>query len=432
MAGAQLISRSRVGGPTQKASLRAGGQALLLPLPHDFVVSVRSMNRFHPPSLLVWITALVLLTGGSAYIARGVWMPWQTNHDIDLKSRDDEYTLFADGIYPHGRVAAATGHAGITNYTVYPPYAFVMFAPIFAPPGYAPDRALFQLLSLAALGLMAIYGAAQLRFAGLSAAALGAVLPLAFSGNFVALFQGQFSIISTALVVAQIWLLRSSRPHMAGACWALAMIKPQIAVAFAVLFFIGDRRQLYGLLTGAVVLAGLSGLALAWTGTSPENLVMNAWLSHHLGFMSAQKNAAGLWVGASGLSPWHATFAVVLLLCAIAGGALYLNRGTRRILSIEQAAGACAALGSAGFYHVHYDNMMLFPLLLALVAAAFRDGRILLFVFAALLGCLCYAEPGLVVGLASTNTVFSWLAFALPLAAAATLICATRRDPAAN
>ncbi len=390
------------------------------------------MNRFHPPSLLVWITALVLLTGGSAYIARGLWMPWQTNHDIDLRARDDEYTLFADGIYPHGRVAAATGHAGITNYTVYPPYAFVMFAPIFAPPGYAPDRALFQLLSLAALGLMAIYGAAQLRFAGLSAAALGAVLPLAFSGNFVALFQGQFSIISTALVVAQIWLLRSSRPHMAGACWALAMVKPQIAVAFAVLFFIGDRRQLYGLLTGAVVLAGLSGLALAWTGTSPENLVMNGWLSHHLGFMSAQKNAAGLWVGASGLSPWHATFAVVLLLCAIAGGALYLNRGTRRILSIEQAAGACAALGSAGFYHVHYDNMMLFPLLLALVAAAFRDGRILLFVFAALLGCLCYAEPGLVVGLASTNTVFSWLAFALPLAAAATLICATRRDPAAN
>jgi len=407
-------------------------QALLLPLPHDFVASVPHMNRFHPPPLLVWITALVLLTGGSAYIARGLWMPWTTNHDIDLKLRDDEYTLFAGGIYPHGRVAAASGHPGITNYTVYPPYAFVIFTPIFALPGYPPDRALFQLLSLAALGLMAIYGAAQLRFAGLSAAALGAVLPLAFSGNFVALFQGQFSIISTALVVTQIWLLRSGRPHMAGACWALAMIKPQIAVAFAVLFFIGDRHQLYGLLIGAVVLAGLSGLALAWTGTSPENLVMNGWLSHRLGFMSAQKNAAGLWVGASGLSPWHATVAVVLLLCAVAGAALYLNRGTRRILSIEQAAGTCAALGFAGFYHVHYDNMMLFPLLLALVTAAFRDGRILLFVLAALLGCLCYGEPGLVVGLATTNATFRWLAFALPLAAAATLIWATSREPDAN
>ena len=390
------------------------------------------MNRSHPPSLLVWITALVLLTGGSAYIARGLWLPWQTDHDIDLKLRDDEYTLFAGGIYPHGQVAAATGHPGITNYTVYPPYAFVMFTPIFAPPGYPPDRALFQLLSLAALGLMAIYGAAQLRFAGPSAAALGAVLPLAFSGNFVALFQGQFSIISTALVVTQIWLLRSGRPVIAGACWALAMVKPQIAAVFAVLFVIGDRRQLYGLLIGAVILVGLSGLALIWTGTSPENLVMNGWLSHRLGFMSGQKNAASLWVGAIGLSPWHATVAVVLLLCAVAGAALYLNRGTRRMLSIEQAAGTCAALGYAGFYHVHYDNMMLFPLLLALVAAAFRDGRILLFVLAALLGCLCYGEPGLVVGLATTNATFRWLAFALPLAAAATLIWATRKDPGAN
>jgi len=426
MAGAQLISRSRVGGPTQKASLPAGRQALLLPLPHDFVVSVRSMNRFHPPSLLVWITALVLLTGGSAYIARGVLMPWQTNQDVDLQVREREYAVFADGIYPHGLVAAEDGHQGVTKYTVYPPYAFAMFAPLFAPPGYAPDRALLQLLSLAGLGLMAAYGAAQLRFGGPAAAALGVAIPLAFSGNFVALCQGQFSIISTALVVAQIWLLRSSRPHMAGACWALAMIKPQIAVAFALLFIIGNRRHLYGLLTGAACLAGLSAMALLWTGTSPRNLVLNGWFSHRLDFIAQQQNAAGFWIGTVGLDPFLVTAAALLVLGGMAAMALYLNRLTGRILTMEQAAAVCAAIGYAGFYHVHYDNMMLFPLLLALAAAAFRCERVVLYAAGILLAVTAYAEPGWTEYLVQHYTAASWLNFLAPLIGAAALLATDR------
>jgi len=184
------------------------------------------MKQFVPPSAVLWIVAAVLLAGGAAYIGRGLTLPWQREQDIDLKLRNDEHAIFAERIYPHGMVAAADGYKGITNYTIYPPYAFSMFTPLFAPPGYKPDRALFQLLSVAALGFMAFYGASKLRFAGAAATALGAAIPLAFSGNFVALCQGQFSIISTGLIVAQILLLERKRPAVAGLCWALAMIKP--------------------------------------------------------------------------------------------------------------------------------------------------------------------------------------------------------------
>ena len=372
------------------------------------------MNHFRPPAALIWLVAAVLLAGGAAYIGRGLFLPWHTNQDIDLKLRNDEHALFAQRIYPHGLVAAADGHKGITNYTIYQPYAFSMFTPLFAPPGYKPDRALYQLLSLAALALMAFYGAQRLRFAGPAATALGAAIPLAFSGNFIALFQGQFSIISTGLIIAQIMLLQNKRPVAAGLCWSLAMIKPQIAVAFALLFFLGQRRNILGLLVGAACLAALSGFALVWTGTSPENLVVNGMLSHRIGYMAQQENAAGMWMGASGLDPFRATALALLLLTLLAGALWIFARRHAQSISMENAAALCAALGYSGFYHVHYDNMMLFPLLLALVASALKNNRLLVWAAAAILAAVSYGEPGFVVGWAQANALVRWFIFLCP------------------
>jgi hypothetical protein len=380
------------------------------------------MKRFRPPGAVIWLVAAVLFAGGAAYIGRGLSLPWQTNQDIDLKLRNDEHAIFAERIYPHGLVATADGHAGITNYTVYPPYAFSMFTPLFAPPGYTPDRALFQLLSVVALGLMAFYGASQLRFAGSAATALGVAIPLAFSGNFVALCQGQFSIISTVLIITQIMLLQNKRPVAAGLCWSLAMVKPQIAVAFAWLFFLGERRNILGLFVGAVCLAALSGLALLWTGTSLENLVVNGMLSHRIGYMAQQENAAGIWMGASGLNPFRATALALLLLALLAGALWVFARRHAQSISIENAAALCAALGYSGFYHVHYDNMMLFPLLLALVVSALKNNQVLVWATAAILAAICYGEPGIIVGWAQSNAFARWFIFLCPLAACAVLL----------
>jgi hypothetical protein len=390
------------------------------------------MKHFRPPGAVIWLVAAVLFAGGAAYIGRGLSLPWQTNQDIDLKLRNDEHAIFAERIYPHGLVAAADGHAGITNYTVYPPYAFAIFTPLFAPPGYNPDRALFQLLSVAALGLMAFYGASQLRFAGPAATALGAAIPLAFSGNFVALCQGQFSIISTGLIIAQIMLLERKRPVAAGLCWALAMIKPQIGAAFALLFFIGPRRNILGLLAGAASLLILSAVALLWTGSSFENVLVNGLLSHQLGHLAAQDHAAGMWMAFTGLSPIQATAAIGAVLMLTAAAVWLPGRRVTEKLPLDQTAAVCAALGYAGFYHVHYDNMMLFPLLLALVVAGFRHNGKMLFSAAAVLAIICYAEPGLIVGAAQTSAFVRWFIFFWPAIACAILLLTPRSSQGAS
>lgn len=392
------------------------------------------MKPFRPPAVVLWIAAAILLAGGTAYIGRGLWLPWQTDQDIDLKLRNDEYAIFAERIYPHGLVATAEGHHGITNYTVYPPYAFAIFTPLFSPPGYKPDRALFQILSVGALALMAIYGARTLRFAGPAAAALGAALPLAFSGNFVALCQGQFSIITTGLIVAQLMLLEKGRPVTAGLCWALAMLKPQIGAAFALLFLVGPRRNISGLFSGAAALLVLSASALLWTGSSPENVIVQGLLSHRLGHLATQEHAAGMWMAFTGLTPIQASAAIGAVLIIAAAAIWLLGRRVTEKLPLEQTAAICAALGYAGFYHVHYDNMMLFPLLLALVTAALSQGSIRLALAAASVALIAYPEPGLVMGLAAQSAVIRWTIFLVPLAAAVVLLAGARRTrlPAAR
>lgn len=384
------------------------------------------MRRFSPPPVVVWILAAVLLAGGAAYVGRGLWIPWERDRDIDLKLRNDEHAIFLQRIYPHALVAAQDGHPGLTNYTIYPPYAFAVFTPLFAPPGYRADRALYHALSIAALVLMAWYGARELRFAGPAAAVLGAALPLAFSGNYVALCQGQFSIICTGLIVAQLLLLGGNRPAAAGLCWALAMLKPQIAVAFALLFLVGPRKNIIGLFVGIACLLALSAAALLWTGTMPENLVVNGWLSHRIDHMAQQSNAAGVWMGILGLSPIQATALAAAVLAFAAASAWFFLPRLSESIPLEKTAAVCAALGYAGFYHVHYDNMMLFPLLLALVVSGFRQQSGLLFFAAGVLGVLCYAEPDTVVGLANSHSLLRWTIFAWPLVACATLLLATR------
>ena len=273
---------------------------------------------------------------------------------------------------------------------------------------------------------MAFYGASQLRFAGPAAAALGAAIPLAFSGNFVALCQGQFSIISTGFVVAQMMLLERKRPLTAGLCWALAMIKPQIGAAFALLFFIGPRRNILGLLAGAAALVILSTVALIWTGSSPENVLVQGLLSHQLGHLAEQYHAAGMWLALTGLTPIQATAAIGAILMTGAAAIWLAGQRITEKSPLDQTAAVCAALGYAGFYHVHYDNMMLFPLLLALVAAGFRHHSKLLFAAAAVLGVICYAEPGLIVGAAQSNTFVRWFIFLWPAIACAILLLGPR------
>jgi hypothetical protein len=377
------------------------------------------MDRALIGRVTIWLLAVLLLVGGGVYVTKGIAMPWVRGDAIDLELRSAEFDYFAEGVYPHRRVAEATGGERIKKHTVYPPYAFVMFSAFCWPTTEETERLIFQIISVGGLLLMAIYGARTLAFAGRPAAWLGFALPLAFSGNYVAFYQGQFSIISVALITAQLWLLQTNRPLPAGFCWALAMIKPQVALAFGLLFLL--RREYFrGLLVGLALLAAMTAFALWWTSTPPWIFWEQGVSRQRLRFVETTTYAAAVWVQSFGIPPRTATVSGLGIL-AITGLA-FLTPRVRQALDLPRAAALCAVLGLSLFYHVHYDNMMLFPLLLALVAAACRQRSRMLFAAAAVLGFICYAEPGLLIGAAQTSTFIRWFVFLCPLAACAMLL----------
>lgn len=355
---------------------------------------------------------LVLLTaaGGASYTAGGVWHAWSTGRDGDLRARHGEYQLFEQRIYPHRRVAAASGTDGVRQHTVYPPYAFPMYAAFFWAPSFELARGVLHVLSLSALGVLMWYGASQLAFAGRAAAFLGLAVPLVFSGNFTALRVGQFSVICVGLLAWQIILLKKNRSSLAGLCWALAMIKPHIALPFAALFVL--RRQWRGLLVGGMSLVALSGFALWWTAVPAPALWSQGVATHKLQFVHEESYGAGLWISALGVEPRLAMLAGLALTGLFALSVLLPF--IRERLSLEQAAAVCAVLATALFYHRHYDNLLLVFLLLPLLAGVFRSRSPILVFAASLLLLSVGIHQGIVERVFGDAGWFHWFALLVP------------------
>ena len=368
--------------------------------------------------LVVGGLAALLLAGGAAYLVRGAMLPWIVNNDTDMGARWHEYQFFKKGVYPHFRIAEVAGTAGVDAGTVYPPYAYPIFAAVFWTPNFGGARVVFQLMTLAALALSMWYGAQQLGFAGPRVALLGAAVPLAFSGNCSAIALGQFSIICTGFLVLQMVLLERRRPAWAGLCWGIAMLKPQIALPFVSLFLLPGQWR--GLATGFALLACLSAFALWWTNVTLWNFWVEGVVNRQLPFIQKGGYGAGSWISALGANPRYATLAG-LTVCATFAALLFATQ-IRNKLSMETTAAASAVLAMSLFYHRHYDNIALFLLLLPLLVAAFRQKRVLIFAAAALLGAVVYAPPSIMAKLARINPATEWVVFAVPIAALIVLI----------
>lgn len=181
---------------------------------------------------------------------------------------------------------------------------------------------------------------------------------------------GQFSIVCVGLLCLQFMLQAKGRGIAAGICWAFAMVKPQIALPFA--FVLVVEKNWRGLFAGSALLAALSLFALFWTGLGIWDFLRTGPLMEGMDFVKDTPYAAGLWINALGISPQIAVAGAVLLLCLIGfWGISFL--GHKEIPALTAAA-YCSALGYALFYHRRYDNMMLFPLALALALVFFKRG----------------------------------------------------------
>lgn len=332
------------------------------------------------------ISGLILLgLLGLATLLRGLIMAWLVGAN-DLGERFREWQLFQQGIYPAARLATPWQRAlpGFRT-SVYLPWALPMFGLLFSWAGQQSALVFIQALSLLSLlGISAICWR-SLRPWGLRPAWLGALAPLAINGNSTCLQQGQFSILCMGLISLQWLLLLRQRPMPAGVCWALAMVKPQIGWSFALPFLC--RAQKKGLLFGLGLLCLFTAFALFHTQVGLLRY-LGSWariLPYFMG--SASLNAAaGLFSLLQQLSAlWLWLFTAIgimsMILLAWAVGRWHsfsfmpknwLSRTDPLLL-----AGLCAVLAQLSFYHRHYDNIILFPALLAALRLPFQRPRVL-------------------------------------------------------
>ena len=323
-----------------------------------------------------WDGAILLLTAalgvmGIVALAKGFALGWSPGKSRDLLERFQEYQVFLQGVYPHPAISADRAIEGMRS-SVYFPYAFPMLALLFGDGNWLAGRFLIGVIAVVSLLFLGWFSYRELRFAGRPMAWLGAVTALAINSNPPILEWGQFSSGCTALLVLQLELLRRNRSLAAGGCWALAMIKPQIALPFALLF--AWRGQWRGLALGAGVLLALTLFTCAWTEVSPWRIASH-WLMQDR--MAYTQGNIGLLQ--SSLFDGLLTPRTIQLL--LAGAAFLLLALLARWLTTQRdaidplvLAGFCACTGKLSFYHRHYDDIMLFPALLALFVLAIRKG----------------------------------------------------------
>jgi hypothetical protein len=429
-----LLNRSfyalllRCGGPLE-ACAGVGLHGLYLAYSSlTFILMALAQVAGTPLRQPVWLTArpglrrilavagLVLLALlGLAATTKGLILGWRYS-DTDLYERLDEWRLFAQGIYPSDQLASPEQRA-LPHFrtSVYLPWALPLFGALFAWGGAIQGTWLIQGLSLLSLALLAAIGWHSLRAWGRAAAWLGGLAPLAVAANSNALAQGQFSIVCMGLVGLQGLLLLRHRPLPAGICWALAMVKPQIAAVFALPLLV--QRQRRGLALGLILLASLSAVSLLHTHTDPL-AYLTSWLAVLPRFIGASNvNATAGLVDLArassrpGLAAWG-SLAVVGAGCSLGALWWWLRRQTRKALLGQDPAaamvvapkgnpsgnrwrwglrnldllwrqnplafsGLCAVVGAVGFYHRNFDNVMLVPALLASWRLTLQSPRVL-------------------------------------------------------
>jgi hypothetical protein len=313
--------------------------------------------------------AFILALVGAVAFVKGVHMAfWGSALVSDLDERYLEVITFLDGHYPNPGIDPRATRSGLIN-SVYPPYAFPLMVPLF-PGGQLMAGQLSVIgLSGAALVVMARWGYRQLRFAGRPMAWFGAAAPLALNGVPHSLANLQFSMICTGLLLLQEELLERRRPWAAGLCWALAMLKPQIALPFALLF--AWRSQWRGLMAGSGVLLGLSLFCAGWTGV-PLLQIAQYWLRGKM-FDFARGNLQLLHFPGTLLSrinpnlvQWGLLAFVIALMLALS---LLFKRWSGKV-DMLNLTGFCSVVGALAFYHRAYDYVMLFPALIALLRLA--------------------------------------------------------------
>lgn len=286
----------------------------------------------------------------------------------DLKSRHWEVRQFANGFYPRmALVPEDRRHYGIN--TVYPPNAlpWMWVLSPFRAVGF--NQILVAAASVAGLGVVLAFA----WFAGRRVSVEGAwlLMAAAFSvkANTFALHAGQYALILNGLMVGSMVLLLRQRVLGAGALWAVALMKPTSALLMGFAFL--SWRRAAGLVVAAVVVVASGVVAAGWAGYSIFEVLAATYGQSPLAFTAEGQSLVSV-LAAAGVPARMATVAGL----AVAAVAMLALRGP--LMARNDALLWLAVTGYFSrvcFYHLHYDDVLLVFLLMALLRQWLVDRR---------------------------------------------------------
>jgi GT2 family glycosyltransferase len=346
--------------------------------------------------LLLGLLSIAYLTKGLMFLFTG------DRGGRDLLERFDEWRLFQSHIYPSKALANQSARL-LPHFrtTVYLPWALPQFGFLFGWGGIAQGKILISLVSLLSLAMMATVGRWMMRPLGQKAGWLGFLTPLAFFSNYICLAAGQFSILCVGLISLQFYFLRKRQTLAAGICWAMAMLKPQLALAYAIPLL--GRRKRIGLVFGLSLLIILTLIALQQTNTDAISIGLS-WLKVLPAFQSTGNTnvLAAVWPNTSR----NQIIIIVILMAILVTVKSFpsilhrlraaINTTFRTIYynscTIEAAGlfGICSLLL---FYTRTYDIVLLYPAVIVLLRNTLYQPRWGLFILTALMTFSLFYRP---------------------------------------
>jgi len=319
---------------------------------------------------LPWGTGLLLLL----FLAYGIAyarLP-EAYRYFDLKLRHNELHYLKAGLYP----SASLHPPGVIlpkGSTIYPPTSLLQIWLVSPFETFPANAQFFVLLNAVAFIIFSRYAWGVGReVAGQKGAWFAMSGMWAMSSTLSCVKSGQYGLLINAMLVMMLAALQSKRPLLAGLAWAGAVIKPHIGLTFFHAFI--ARRQWWAGATGlALLLVAALGIC-AYTGVSlPTVLNTSYGQTSTMTFASSGESLINAIIACLGVT--HRT--AVILSAGVAGMILlpYIILPLARLPLLVHLAAAGVA-GRIGFYHLHFDDVMLAFLLLALIEQSLFSRKI--------------------------------------------------------
>jgi hypothetical protein len=226
------------------------------------------MTTPRPYVVLSWLVAAAVVSAAGYNAAHSAG----PGSDAYLRWQEARYML--RGVDPIDVATEAAPPAEdigpLTALAGYPPWSYV-FSILFLPPAPWPIAfGCFLTWHVPALAAMAYVGwevGARLAPLDPGLRRVTAAAGLVTGSIPVCLYYGNYGVVVYGMLIAAFAADRSGWSVLAGFCWGLAMIKPQVAILYGVVFLV--RRSWMALTVGGLVIAAASIVASGLIGKSP-------------------------------------------------------------------------------------------------------------------------------------------------------------------